>query len=96
MALTVDAAPLPKREDIPKEFWDAKNTYNDLASTWFFLGIPLAKITPKKPLTDEEFRVALRPIARLLDDRNPEHNHKIAAVAFHLSRIVAKWDKTPS
>jgi len=71
---------LPKREDIPKEFFKDWNQWNNIASQWFFGGLK-AKFKPKAEINQED---ALRHVTAILSSFEPSHEHKIAGCAYLL------------
>jgi len=89
----IDAAfpvkvPLPKWEDLPKEFrrdWhNGRNKFTEIASTIFYKGGRLSDfgLTPKDGV---DILKAQRAIMACLRSFEPKHEHKIAGVGYMLS-----------
>jgi hypothetical protein len=77
---------IPKREDIPKEFfaWPSKHWAAKFVDNWFFVGGSVRNAKPKKGIDQ---RVALRHLTAVLSDMKLEHSHKTAGVAY----LVSLW-----
>ena len=73
---------LPARADIPEEFERYSNPYVKFVSDWFYGGADATRLT-EKPGIDR--RMALRHLKTVIGSFEPEHNHKIAGVAYLLS-----------
>lgn len=76
-----DISNLPRKEDIPAEFWRNGNPWHDLAHRWFFG--QLKAVPPIKPHLDR--RAVLRAIRSCLCSWDPSHEHKSAGVGYLLS-----------
>jgi hypothetical protein len=78
----------PKREDIPKQFFNHYNKHNQLAAHWFFDGLT------EKDFLDQGLRVPTAEektaLRKFLCDWGPEHNYKIAGVAFLIEQLLTK------
>lgn len=79
-----NAKHLPKRERIPKEFWDRDNAFNELASLWFFSGLEANVLAAKQGVTQS---AAMAAIAAILRSFDPSHEHKIAGTAY----LISEW-----
>lgn len=90
---------IPAWEDVPKEFRDATNPWARSASTWFAYSPHVTFSADPKAGVD--MRVAARHLLACLRSYEPKHEHKIAAVAYLMSRWfdrlhVARSDPDPS
>lgn len=77
---------LPKWEIIPEEFKSSNNLYTSFADAWFFEGWPANKflVYPKGDIDPEK---ATRHLYSILRSYAPQHQHKIAAVAW----LAYRW-----
>jgi len=73
---------LPKRSDVPEEFFDHYNKWHNFVSDMFFAG---GKLPPVKEGVD--LAQAARHMKAVLSSWEPEHNHKIAGVAY----LASQW-----
>lgn len=69
--------------DIPVEFQHGHTKWNDLASRWFFSGLP--RETEFVPKAGIDSNVALRHLATIQGSFAPKHEHKEACVAYLMS-----------
>jgi len=76
--------PIPKEEDIPKQFWDYENIFNQTASDLFNSGKTTTSMTLKSEL-GEDFEDIRRALRACLGSFGPSHEHKLAGVAYMLS-----------
>ena len=74
---------MPAWEDIPEEFKYGKGKWSKIASDWFFNGLKKLPFKPKEGVNQSN---ALRHLKTVLGSFDPEHGHKIAAVAYLLSQ----------
>lgn len=75
---------LPKKEEIPEEFWQHRGTvWNKMVSTWFFLGLKNLELEPREGVDQ---KLALRHIQAIMGSFAPKHEHKEAACAYLLSK----------
>lgn len=68
---------MPTREQIPEEFWDFHNKWNEYISNLFFIGGVKAKT--KDGIS---FKDAWKQLGFILSSWDTEHGHKIAACAY--------------
>lgn len=73
---------LPSCTDIPQEFKDYRNHWNELAETWFFSGLSSDALYPKPGIDKTE---ALRHLKAIMGSFEPKHEHKIAGVSYLMS-----------
>ena len=74
---------LPKMEDIPDEFKQFNGTkWNKIVNDWFFCGIELVNVIPKKRIDKGK---AIAHIKSILTSFEPSTEHKEAGVAYLLS-----------
>ena len=71
---------LPKKEDIPKEFYDHHNKWTRIASSFFFKG---GQLPPTRDCISR--RIAVNHIQTVLASFQPQHEHKEAGVGYLLS-----------
>lgn len=76
---------MPAYKDIPKAFTQMHNPWCQIASRWFFDGLPKGTVFKPKPGVDTD--KALRHIACILRSFEPSHEHKEAGCAF----LLAEW-----
>lgn len=82
---------LPAQEEIPAEFHSSSNPWHRLAQEWFMVGLPGAQADVVDGI---DGGVALRHLRTVLGSFQPQHEHKIAAVAFLCSQWFSRftWD----
>jgi hypothetical protein len=73
---------LPPRDVIPQEFTHRNNPYHKAAATWFFGGIDSAALQAKPGINRQQ---GLGHLASVLNSFEPEHDHKVAGVAYLMS-----------
>lgn len=75
---------LPPYAEIPQEFkdWNGPNKWVRLVNDWFFRGVKLGKLTPKKGI---DAQLALRHVRYCMGSWEPKHEHKEAGCAYLLS-----------
>ena len=74
---------MPKKEDIPEQFWRGSTEWNKIVSTWFFRGLPgTSDFIPKDGV---DAKKALRAVKATMGSFAPKHEHKEAACAYMLS-----------
>lgn len=73
---------LPKREDIPKEYWNMNSGKQDVFLRWFYRGLP--KVTEFVPREDVDPNDALKHIRAIMTSWEPKHEHKNAACSYLL------------
>ena len=78
---------MPPMAEIPDEFKRGRTEWNQIASKWFFFGLP--KTTTFVPKDGVDPAKALRAIQATLGSYAPRHEHKEAAVAY----MLASWFK---
>lgn len=82
---------MPTREAIPDKFAfrpGRESEWNEIASAWFFKGLPkTVEFYPRKGVDPEK---ALRVIQATLSACEPKHEHKEEAVAYMLSEWFEK------
>lgn len=79
---------LPKIEDIPDEF-KASNTYTKLVESLFFTGKPTDGNVAFIPPFDDASAIHLaRTVNAHLRSFEPKHEHKIAGVAYMISKVT--------
>lgn len=84
----------PPWEDIPDEFKDSDNIWTEFVSHWFYRGDPFhAYNVFTRPDVDPE--KALRHLRVALGTFETKHEHKIAGVAWLVSRWFAGIEKKP-
>lgn len=84
---------MPALEAVPPEFFEHDNEWNRIASHWFGRG--LADGVTFDMVDGVEGEVAFDHLRCILSSFEPEHNYKIAAVAYLLSTWctqVAGWE----
>lgn len=85
---------MPDVDAIPEEFWRSSNEWARIASSWFSAGLP----------ANVEFHMAdgvggqqmFEHLSCILGSYQPKHQHKIASVAFLLSKWCTKienWEQ---
>ena len=73
------------RDEIPKEFFGSKHAAVTVVEEWFYHGLP--KTTKIVPSTGIDKQTAIRHLKCILGSFQPEHNHKIATVAY----LMSEW-----
>ncbi len=73
---------MPDYLDIPSEFKNTSNQWNQIFWKMFFKGFDTEYLTPKEGV---DKKAALRHINAIMRSYEPSHEHKEAAVAFLLS-----------
>lgn len=74
---------LPKREEIPQQFFRRENQWRKILSDAFFGNLP--DNTTYIPKPGFNTGKSLRVINRIMESMDLEHNYKLAACAFLLS-----------
>lgn len=77
---------MPATEAIPREFF-ATNDWTIFVNRWFFQGWPETLNLYERP--DVDAMAAYRHLHTILRSFEPKHEHKIAAVAWLMSRWYA-------
>jgi hypothetical protein len=68
---------MPKRDEIPSDFWNDRNKWHDMMSHLFFSGGK--KTSTKHGISKTD---AWHHLGHILSSFDTEHNHKIAAAAY--------------
>ena len=74
---------LPPLNEIPAEYKDDDHPMVKLFSRWFFSGLPKGTRFVSRPGVDHD--TALRQIRTCMSSWNPQHEHKMAGVAYLLA-----------
>lgn len=74
---------LPKREDIPAEFWRDSHPWAALMERWFFEGLPGSFLRAREGIP---WKRAVAHLAAVMRSFDPSHKHKIAGCAYLCSR----------
>lgn len=75
---------MPAQKDIPAEFKKAGATkWERLADRWFARGLKGVELYPKDGI---DLAKALRHLSTIMNSYEPQHEHKIAAVAYLMSQ----------
>lgn len=75
---------LPEADKIPKEFWSSQNDWHQFADRLFFHGWPTDMEIYSRP--DVDGQIAIEHVGTVLRSYQPKHEHKMAGVAWLLSR----------
>lgn len=71
---------LPKRKDIPKEYWEHYDGKQDVFTRWFYKGLPEdTKFTPREGINSEN---TLKHIRAIMASWEPKHEHKTAGCSY--------------
>lgn len=74
---------LPRRDEIPDQFWRGSTEWNKVFGRWFFTGLPIGtSFRPKPGINGEE---AVAHIKAVMVSWAPKHERKDAGVAYLLS-----------
>ena len=75
---------IPAYKDIPVEFKKAGATkWERVADRWFARGLKGVELDPKEGV---DLAKALRHLSTIMNSYEPQHEHKIAAVAYLMSQ----------
>lgn len=77
---------MPARTNIPDEFNNPSNDWVKFVSHWFGYGNPFAKWNVGTPDPHIDGDLAIRHIQSIMGSFEPQHQHKIAACAWLMSR----------
>lgn len=80
---------MPAYRDLPEEFRRERDPFTRLVSSWFFKGLDTTKLTAKEGVDKD---AALRHCRAIMGSFDPSHEHKIAGVAW----LMSKWFEVPS
>ena len=83
---------LPKWEEIPKEFIDGtkhNNKWIKAVDDWFFNGIKLINVVMKEGVEKPH---AITHISSIVRSWEPQHEHKVAGVAYLMSKWFEKFE----
>lgn len=79
---------MPAMKDIPEEFQQRKNIWQNLVADWFFCGLKSLEMTPKDGVDKAK---AIRHVKAIMGSFEPQHEHKEAACAY----LLAEWFTDP-
>jgi hypothetical protein len=82
---------LPLMESIPDEFKQRTNEWVNRVDDWFFSGIRLGYIEMKAGIDKKK---AFRHLQSIMHSWQPEHNHKVAGVAYLMSMWFEAFEYT--
>lgn len=80
---TVTGKLLPPRELLTEDMWAGRHPYAQLANDWFGRGLSEALFAWKPGIDQDK---ALRHLRAVLRSWEPKHEHKLAGVAYLLTR----------
>jgi len=82
---------IPKKEDIPKEFWKTNGTiWHEAFNDWFFTGIRAEQFTSKEGVDKGK---AIRALKSIMGSWGPKHEHKVAACTYLMSEWFSDYKK---
>lgn len=73
---------IPKREDIPADFWYSRTKWNKIVSDWFFCGLEEVKFFPKDGIDAE---MAFQHLRAVISSWSIKHEDKEAFAAYLMS-----------
>lgn len=80
---------MPSKTDIPDQFWGAANPYSRLVSTWFSRGLNTGELVAVAEIDKQQ---GIRHLRAILGSFGPQHEYKIAALAY----LVSLWFTIPA